>query len=461
METHGEVRLAFDGGTILVTAPAGMDIGHVPGLLWDPRVRAYRAPAWRHRDVTRGLASFDVRCDDRSRAELKPAAEWREVELRPYQQAALLAWELAKRRGVVVLPTGSGKTRLAIAAMARTKLATLCLVPTRVLLEQWIREIGAFFPGRVGCFGDGSHLLEAVTVATFESAYRYMAVVGNRFDLLVIDEAHHFGAGLRDEALEMCTASMRLGLTATPPREPAMDSLGELIGPIVYELAIGDLAGLFLADYDVVTLNLPLTDLERARYEDLIRRFRAVHNAFRLIAPDATWEDFTRAAVRTDEGRRALSAWREARKLLAFTEGKRDAVAILLSRHRDARLLVFTADNQTAYTIAREHLIMPLTCDIARKEREEVLGRFRTGEIRALVSARVLNEGLDVPDADVAIIVGGTLGEREHVQRVGRLLRPRPGKRALIYELVTPQTVEFHQARRRRKGLAARIDARS
>ncbi len=122
-------------------------------------------------------------------------------------------------------------------------------------------------------------------------------------------------------------------------------------------------------------------------------------------------------------------------------------------------MLVFTADNEAAYAIARAHLIMPLTCDIGRPERDDALERFRRGEIRALVSARVLNEGIDVPDADVAVIVGGAFGEREHVQRVGRLLRPSEDKRAVVYELVTRDTIEVGQARRRRKGLVARRSA--
>jgi superfamily II DNA or RNA helicase len=131
----------------------------------------------------------------------------------------------------------------------------------------------------------------------------------------------------------------------------------------------------------------------------------------------------------------------------------------LLDRHGAARVLIFTADNASAYTIAREHLIMPLTCDIDRQERDQVLDAFRQGQLRALVSSRVLNEGLDVPDADVAVIVGGALGEREHVQRIGRLLRPTPGKRALVYELVTRQTLEVSQAWRRRQGLVVRRSA--
>ena len=102
---------------------------------------------------------------------------------------------------------------------------------------------------------------------------------------------------------------------------------------------------------------------------------------------------------------------------------------------------------------------MPLTCDIGRQERDDVLERFRRGDIRTLVSARVLNEGLDVPDADIAVIVGGALGEREHVQRVGRLLRPSEGKRAVAYELVTRNTIEVGQARRRRQGLVVRRSA--
>jgi len=122
-------------------------------------------------------------------------------------------------------------------------------------------------------------------------------------------------------------------------------------------------------------------------------------------------------------------------------------------------VLIFTADNEAAYAIAREHLVMPLTCDIGRQERDDVLERFRRGDIRTLVSARVLNEGLDVPDADIAVIVGGALGEREHVQRVGRLLRPSEGKRAVVYELVTRNTIEVGQAHRRRQGLVVRRSA--
>ena len=452
------VRLLFDRGTTLLRdLDPGVDASAIPGVLWDPRVQAFRTPAYRYRALHRELTRRAVPFSDEVRIPQLPLGSWSPIELRPYQEAALWAWELAQRRAVVVLPTGSGKTRLALAAMARAGSSALCLVPTRILLAQWLHHIKRAYAGPVGCYGDGTHELAALTVATFESAYRHMDRLGNRFDLLVVDEAHHFGCGLRDEALEMSIAATRLGLTATPPRDTAVaERLVELVGPTAYELTIGDLAGTFLSSFDIVTLHLDLTATERKAYEGWMTTFRQVHAQFRRVAPGASWEDFARTAARTVEGRRALDAFRRARKLVTFTEAKREMLGVLLRRHRDARLLIFTADNENAYSIAREHLVMPFTCDIGRGEREEVLARFREGTLRALVSARVLNEGIDVPAADVAIIVGGALGQREHVQRVGRLLRPLQGKRALVYELVSRQTTEVRLARRRRAGLAPR-----
>ena len=100
-----------------------------------------------------------------------------------------------------------------------------------------------------------------------------------------------------------------------------------------------------------------------------------------------------------------------------------------------------------------------ITADIDRREREDVLARFRDGRVRVIASPRVLNEGIDVPDARVAIVVGGALGAREHRQRVGRVLRPQPGKRAVVYELVAEGTVDDARARARALSAARRAPA--
>jgi hypothetical protein len=115
--------------------------------------------------------------------------------------------------------------------------------PRRALLHQWRAELARHYTGTVGCLGDGEREIAKVTVATFEGAYRHMDRIGDRFGLLVVDEAHHFGVGVRDEALEMCAAPRRLALTATAPNGDALERLIVLMGPIVCELGIGDLAG--------------------------------------------------------------------------------------------------------------------------------------------------------------------------------------------------------------------------
>jgi superfamily II DNA or RNA helicase len=450
------MRLQFDRGTIVLLDFPRTDSAALPGALWDPRISAYRCPARFHHALLADLQRRGVRFSDEVAGALAALPKsGRDVQLRPYQEAALAAWELGERRGIAVMPTGSGKTRVAMAAIARSNAPALCLVPTRVLLDQWARgieELLGFVPGRLG---DGEHRIDVVTVATFESAWRNMHRLGNQFQLLVVDEVHHFGFGMRDEALDMCTAPLRLGLTATKASSAATGRLDELIGPTVYELRVDELVGGFLAPFDTIVLHLDLSPDERHEYESLMAVFRDVMHRVRRYHPGATWAEFARIAGATDEGRRAIAAFHRARKLTAFPAAKRAMVGTLLQRHRTARTIVFTADNPTAYAISRQHLIMPLTCDIGRKERDRMLSLFQQGELRALVSAQVLNEGLDVPDAEVGIIVAGTKGEREHVQRVGRVLRPRPGKRALVYELVVRATGEVTAARRRRNALAA------
>lgn len=451
------VCLEFDRGTVTLSGCSEPEAAGLPGVLWDPRVQVYRAPGHRYAALKAALArkgrtiQDHVICGNAS-----PAYLWKGVNLRSYQAAALSSWELSQARGLVVLPTGSGKTRLALGAMARRRCRALCLVPTRVLLEQWRTVLGSFYGGPIGQYGDGKRELEAVTVATFASAFHHMETLGNRFDLLVIDEAHHFGTGANDEALELCTAPARIGLTGTPPTSHLQRTrLEELIGPVVYRQRISDLAGEYLAPLRIVTLLLDLTRDERRVYAEEVAVYQPVVRQFFRYAGAATWRDFQNAAIRTDEGRRALAAWRRSRKLVAFTEAKQAALARLLAEHRGNRLLVFTGDNDTAYRIAREHCIMPITRDIGRVERREALERFRTGEFGALVSAQVLNEGVDLPDAETAILVGGRLGTREYLQRVGRLLRPAPEKQALVYELVTRDTHEIRDSLTRRRKLAS------
>jgi superfamily II DNA or RNA helicase len=450
------MRLVFDRGTLVLYGnPA--DAGSLPGVIWDPRIAAWRAPAFCHAELSRELARrFASGFRDEVGLQLPVPAAFTCPGLRPYQAAALSSWEISGRRGIVALPTGSGKTRIAIAAIARCRLRTLCLVPTRVLMAQWVKTLGEATLGSIGEYGDGRRIEQPITVATFASALRNMDVLGNHFDLLVIDEVHHFGSGAGDEALEMCTAAARLGLSATLSEDEARGScLENLVGPAVYRASVEELAGRYLASFHLVTISIRLTPSERQAFDSEMSVFRPVCRAFFETARGASWSDFMASASRSDAGRRALAAWRRSRAIVRYTSEKRRVVNDLILQHRDARILVFAADNDTAYAVAREHLVQPITCDIGSSERARALQRFSKGELRILVSARVLNEGIDVPAADVAIVVGGSQGSREYIQRVGRVLRPSEGKQAVVYDLVTRGTFEVKRADKHRRALAS------
>lgn len=436
--------LRFDRGTLLFAAQSAVTQS-LPGTRWDPRVGLHRAPAWRHGELHAllGLPTPPVRA-----APAFPVAP-----LRPYQQAALVAWEVAGRRGRIVLPTGAGKTRTAVAAIARAGVATICIVPTRILVEQWRAALAQAGAAEVGVFADGERRLAPLTVATFASARRHMEWLGDRFDLLVVDEVHHFGGGA-DEPLEMSTARWRLGLTATPADDALRDGrLDELVGREVYRATVEELAGSFLAPLSLVRITVDLSPVERQAFERELAVYLPFARAFFDAAPGASWPDLVAFASRTEAGRRALAAWRRGRELLRFPAQRRAVLSSLLARHAHARVLVFTPDNETAYAVSRAELVQPITCEIGAAERRKALAAFVAGEIRALVSARVLDEGVDVPAADVAVLLGTDGNQRQYVQRIGRVLRPAEGKRALVYEVVVRKSAEERKAEARREAL--------
>ncbi|PWU20949.1 MAG: hypothetical protein C5B49_03415 [Bdellovibrio sp.] len=458
------MRLRFDRGTLLLDQTVESSaLSCIPELRWDARVSAYRAPAYRLASLSNHLGKGGYQVATPAFREWKASQVLTEssknFDLRPYQEAALSGWEIAGRRGVVVLPTGAGKTHLAMAAIQRAQTSTLILVPTRVLLEQWLKHLEGTCLGPIGILGDGSRKVEAITVSTFESAYLNMSWLGDRFEFLIVDEVHHFGRGLRDEALEMSMAQLRLGLTATAPGEGTWrERVENLVGSIVYEIGINALRGEHLSDFQLIRVPIELTPLERALYQAHMDCFSRVRDAWAAKLPRAlltqtipqgSWQQFVAYASRSSAGKDGLRAWTLAQKLLVFTENKRIALQRILKQHRCDRTLIFTADTATTYEIAREHLIMPITAEIGRQERDQSTAWFCSGVIKALVSCQVLNEGYDVPAANVAVILGGRRGAREHVQRIGRVLRWKGGASARIYELVCNRTIESKQAKRR------------
>jgi superfamily II DNA or RNA helicase len=156
---------------------------------------------------------------------------------------------------------------------------------------------------------------------------------------------------------------------------------------------------------------------------------------------------------RDPNARRALLAKNKAREISFNSASKIRKLSEILKRHYDSRIFIFTEHNKLVHRISKEFLIPSITYRTASKERVETLDRFRSGIYRAVVTSKVLDEGIDVPDADVGIILSGTGSSRAFVQRLGRILRKKEGKEAVLYEIVSAETSEVGIATRRKKAL--------
>jgi superfamily II DNA or RNA helicase len=445
--------LRYDRGSLLLSGLRIRPTETPPYLVWDARVEAWRCLALHYRALVHWLTRGEVAFRDEARAypEL-PAGAARLPEPFPHQRDALAAWSRGKR-GVVELPTGSGKTQLALHAIAEVGRGTLILVPTLDLLTQWCGVVEAALGAPAGAIGGGSNDLRPVTVCTYASAFRRGEQFGDRFGLAVFDECHHLAGAGYTRIGEVLIAPYRLGLSATVQRaEEGLGALEQLVGPLVYQRSITELSGEYLADYRVEVIEAELSGPEREAYDAAREAYRAFARERGLTPTSAQgWQRFVFVASRTPEGRAALEAYRRQRQIAYTPESKFAVLARLLRRHRGERVLVFTNDNRTAYALSRRFLLPIITHQTRVVERRAVLGNFRDGTWPTLVTSRVLNEGVDVPAANIAVILSGTSSVREHVQRLGRILRKAPGKEAVLYEVLSRTTGESYVSQRRRQ----------
>jgi superfamily II DNA or RNA helicase len=445
--------LSFDRGTLILHPPP-KGRSWVDYATWDDRVERFRVPALQYRSLVQSLWQDQVTFEDKAKA-FEAIAFHPVIEQEPYphQQAALANWMQSGRRGVVVLPTGAGKTFVAQLAMQSTGRSVLITVPTLDLMHQWYAHLCATFPDvEVGLLGGGSRDRTPVLVATYDSAAIQIESLGNRYGLLICDECHHLPTDFNRVIAEYAIAPYRLGLTATPDRSDGRHTdLEALLGPIVYSQSAADLAGIALADHDVVQIRVKLSDQERDRYEKLIAtRNQFLQESNIWLGSLQGWQRFVQASAQSVAGRRAMLAHREARAIALGNEGKMRVLADLLAQHYPQQTLIFTNDNATAYRISESFLIPTITHQTPVKERHQILQHFRDGIYRTLVASHVLNEGVDVPEASVAILLSGTGSAREYIQRLGRVLRrSSTTKRAILYEVIAEETTEEQVSRRR------------
>lgn len=450
------ITLRFTLGTLELTG-VGVELPEALSglpLLHDVRTSSYRAKAHHYGSVVRALHGNKLPYDDQARRyEELPTGLLDARPPRPFQTEALNAWLANRGQGIVVLPTGAGKSHLALMAIDAKRRATLVVVPTLDLVRQWYDLLRKAFELPVGIVGGGEHRVEALTVTTYDSAHLHMENFGHRFGMVVFDECHHLPSEAYALAAAQCLAPFRLGLSATPERTDGKErELDTLVGPMVYRKDIVDMSGRYLADYDVHTLSVELSPREREEYE----AERAIYTGFlraagiRMSSPRG-WNDFILRSTQSSQGQRAMKAYRRQKELAVAAPAKLEVLCQLLNQHRNDRVLIFTQDNRTAYLISKQFLVPIITHQTKVSERSRILELFSQGLYNAVVTSKVLNEGVDVPDANVAVIISGTGSVREHVQRLGRILRQQKGKHATLYEVIAKGTNETGTSERRRE----------
>jgi len=451
-------ELKFFNGLIIIR---GLDKQKIPPFFkWDVRKKVWSAPAIFYRKTVSLFKDRNIRFVDKasdfSKVPLKVKLDY---EIRSYQTEALKAWKEQGYLGTIISPTGSGKSLIALKAMERISGSTFIVLPTIDLMNQWYDLLTDNFGIAVGVLGGGMHEIKDVTVSTYDSAYIYMDRYGDKFKFLIFDEIHHLPAPKYSIIPEMSVAPYRLGLTATYERLDGQEIILErLIGKEITATTIKELRGKHLAEFEVIRVRVELTPEEKKTYERLKENVSRFIKESKLPLYGKNLDKFFKKSVFDPSARRALFSNNIAKKISLSSINKIEILEALIKRHFKDKVIIFSELNEVTYEISRRFLVPALTHEIKTVERKRILDKFKKGEYRIIAASKVLNEGVDVPDANVGIILSGSGSSREQIQRLGRILRKKEGKKAVLYEIVTKGTIESSLSRRRK---SKDVDVRS
>ncbi|WP_243753222.1 sigma-70 family RNA polymerase sigma factor [Paenarthrobacter sp. MSM-2-10-13] len=387
-----------------------------------------------------------------------------------WQQEALKAWHSNARRGVIEAVTGAGKTRVGIAAAfeaIRQGIKVLILVPTAELQRQWLSSLRRDLPAaRRGALGDGrTDTLDDVDVlvAIVHSASNRMTLRSHKAGLIIADECHRYAAPMFTGALQEGYA-WRLGLTATYERADGehQNLLTPYFGGVVYNLWYDRaLADEVIAPFDIALVGVELTPAEQVNYDDLSNTIsetsrhlesyagiprRPFHRFVAAVASLAASESPSREATLARKYMRAMAS---RLTLLADAKTKYHALAAIKEIVDSSNgTLVFTQTQDSAKRAQELYTALGSTASalfsgMAKEDRRQGMDDFRSGASQILAAPRLLDEGIDVPEADLGIILAANRSQRQMVQRLGRVIRKKANSRAgRLVVLYSKGTVE-------------------
>ncbi|NHN54824.1 DEAD/DEAH box helicase family protein [Calidifontibacter sp. DB0510] len=397
----------------------------------------------------------------------KPASDWKDPStaarypLREWQGEALNAWSLHGRHGVIEAVTGTGKSRVGIEATRealRDDYNVVIVVPTIDLIAQWVKALKTAGLDSIGTVGDGQRAdfgKHSVIVGTIQSLYSLPPTRPDGKVLLVADECHRYGAGQWSRILHT-SYRRRLGLTATFERnDDGITLLQNYFGGTpIYRLGFPRaVADGVVARYDVNLLGVRLTDQEREAYDradEILRDSRQKltaaglpeepFGAFIYKVQEAA-KDVTDPAI-TDLARRYLKAFSDRIDIMTCAQAKLEVIAHLAPQvSQAAGALIFTRRVDMAESLSDRLVSAGVSAaavhsELTRFQRRERLHALKVGRLKAIVAPTLLDEGIDVPEIDLAIVMGGSKSRRQMIQRMGRVLRLKADRRKATFFVI-------------------------
>ena len=392
------------------------------------------------------------------------------LHLRQYQKQAVNSWFANKGRGTLKMATGSGKTITALALVTELyqKIglqALLVVCPFRHLVMQWARECDKFGLQPILAFENlrsWQHQLSSQLYSVRAGGQPFLTVITTNATLIkeglqsqlkyfpdktliVGDEAHNLGAPRLEESLPR-KIGLRLALSATPERyfdERGTEVLFDYFGPVLQpELTLGDAIRLeALVRYLYYPILVPLTESESLVYARLTTRI-----GWALQKKE-------NVNIYEDEGLKGL-LMKRARLVGAAANKLKALQQLMVRRLKTAHTLFYCGDGSVEGEVSQEssrqlaetarilgselgYRVNTYTAETPLTQREVLRRQFEAGELQGLVAIRCLDEGVDIPAIQTAVILASSSNPRQFIQRRGRILRPHPSKqRATLFDMI-------------------------
>ena len=351
-----------------------------------------------------------------------------DITLKDYQRRGLGSMVM-NGSGVLIAPCGGGKTVTGIGILSTLKQPTLILVHTNDLLTQWLSELGskACLPFQPGQWGGGKKDLQKVTVATIQTLIRAkpeeLRELLGKFGCVILDEAHHCPADTFMGVMNMSPSRYRFGLTATPERKDGLEELMyRVIGPVRAEITDSDLVA------EGRSQLCEVVQVETGFYT----RY-AADEWTKLLGELVKDGDRNRLIVD-----RVVEDWRDGQFPLVLSDrvGHCRQLQQMLRQHgMNAQLLVG---------------------EVNRKQRESIVNYSKDGLVDAIIATKVADEGLDIPNLSSIHLVSPTANKAKTQQRIGRIRRPIPGKRSVVFDYVDARVPSLARMAKQRRTLYKR-----